>query len=56
MIRLREPDQETSDPLPPRNTVVGLFEDVIDAEHVLLALRRSDRPAEQVSVLVRDRG
>src|SRR5690606_20259207 len=38
-----------------RYTVLGLFEDMIDAEHALLALRRADRPAEQVSVLVRDR-
>lgn len=38
-----------------RFTVVGLFDDAIDAEHTLVALRRADRPAEQVSVLVRDR-
>ncbi|HKG26032.1 MAG TPA: hypothetical protein VKB09_10320, partial [Thermomicrobiales bacterium] len=38
-----------------RYTVLGLFDDHIDAEQTLVALRRDDRPAEQVSVLVRDR-
>ena len=38
-----------------RFTVLGLFDDAIDAEQVLIALRREERPAEQVSVLVRDR-
>ncbi len=37
-------------------TVLGIFDDSIDAEQVLMALRRAQRPAEQVSVLVRDRG
>jgi hypothetical protein len=36
-------------------TVLGIFDDSIDAEQVLIALRRAQRPAEQVSVLVRDR-
>lgn len=44
-----------SQALPARVTVLGLFDDAIDAEHTLVALRRADRPAEQVSVLVRDR-
>jgi hypothetical protein len=38
-----------------RFTVVSLFDDLIDAEHALVALRRADRPAEHVSVVVRDR-
>ncbi|MEA2582867.1 MAG: hypothetical protein QOF33_952 [Thermomicrobiales bacterium] len=38
-----------------RFTVLGLFDDAIDAELTLVALRRAERPAEQVSVLVRDR-
>src|SRR5215211_7917213 len=38
-----------------RFTVLGLFDDTIDAEQTLVALRREERPAEQVSVLVRDR-
>jgi len=38
-----------------RITAVALFDDAIDAEHTLVALRRAERPAEQVSVLVRDR-
>lgn len=37
-----------------RRTVVGLFEDHIDAEHALLALRKADRRPEQVSLIVRD--
>lgn len=40
---------------PCRHTVVALFEDTIDAEHAMVALRKSDHPAEQVSLLVRDR-
>jgi hypothetical protein len=47
----RETDRQES----ARFTVVGLFDDTIDAEHALVALRREERPAEQVSVLVRDR-
>ena len=38
-----------------RFTVLGLFDDTIDAEQALVALRREERPAEQISVLVRDR-
>ena len=39
----------------PLQTVVGLFDDQIDAEHALIALRKSSRPAASVSVLARDR-
>lgn len=36
-------------------TVVGLFDDQIDAEQALTALRKSDRPSSTISVLARDR-
>lgn len=36
-------------------TIVGLFDDDIAAEHVLAELRKSNRPAATVSVLARDR-
>jgi sporulation protein YlmC with PRC-barrel domain len=36
-------------------TVVGLFDDQIDAEHALSALKKSIEPAASVSVLARDR-
>jgi len=36
-------------------TLVGLFEDVIDARHALSALRKDGCPAEAVSLIVRDR-
>ncbi len=39
----------------PRLTVVGLFDDHLDAEQALVALRKADRSPEQVSVVVRDR-
>lgn len=45
----------TDQPQTERFTVLGLFDDMIDTEHALAALRRAERPAEQVSVLVRDR-
>ena len=38
-----------------RHTVVGLFEDTIDAEQALVALRKGHHPAERVSLVVRDR-
>lgn len=44
----------SAEPLP-LQTVVGLFDDPIDAEHALAALRKSSRPAASVSVLARDR-
>jgi sporulation protein YlmC with PRC-barrel domain len=36
-------------------TVVGLFDDEIDAEHALNSLRRAARPSANISVLARDR-
>lgn len=38
-----------------RITVAGLFEDNIDAEEVLVALRKADHAADRVSLLVRDK-
>ncbi len=38
-----------------RSTVVALFDDNIDAEHAMIALRKSERRPEQVSLIVRDR-
>ncbi len=38
-----------------RSTVVGLFDDNIDAEHAMMALRKAERRPEQVSLIVRDR-
>jgi hypothetical protein len=36
-------------------TIIALFDDTIDAEHALTALRRSDQPSEQISVVLRER-
>lgn len=36
-------------------TVVAAFDDTIDAEHVLTALRRREHPAEAISVMLRER-
>ena len=38
-----------------RFTAIGLFEDTIDAEHALIALRKADHAADRVSLLVRDK-
>jgi hypothetical protein len=38
-----------------RRTVVGLFEDTIDAEQALLALRKANHAADIVSLVVRDK-
>jgi hypothetical protein len=42
------PGQET------RQTVLGMFEDTIDAEQALVALRKADYPPDRISLLVRD--
>jgi hypothetical protein len=36
------------------HTVIALFDDIIDAEHALSALRRLDQPSEQISVILRE--
>lgn len=37
-----------------RETVLGMFEDTIDAEQALVALRKADYPPDRISLLVRD--
>lgn len=37
------------------HTVIALFDDIIDAEHALSTLRKSDQPSEQISVILRER-
>ena len=37
------------------HTVIALFDDTIEAEHTLMELRRSELPAEQISVILRER-
>jgi hypothetical protein len=39
-----------------RFTVLGLFEDTLDMERALIAIRRAGRPAEEISVVLRDQG
>lgn len=39
----------------PVRTIIALFDDAIDAEHALNALRRSDQPSAQISVILRER-
>ena len=44
----------TDEPDFPR-TIIALFDDTIDAEHALTALRKSDQPSEGISVILRER-
>jgi hypothetical protein len=37
------------------HTVIALFDDTIEAEHTLMTLRRTNQPAEQISVILRER-
>lgn len=39
----------------PVRTIIALFDDTIDAEHAISALRRSDQPSSQISVVLRER-
>ena len=39
----------------PLLTVIALFDDTIEAEHTLMTLRRTNQPAEQISVILRER-
>lgn len=50
-----EPTTPAAADAPAQHTIVGLFEDTIDAERTLLALRKAHRTPEQISLLVRDR-
>ena len=36
-------------------TIIALFDDTIDAEHALTALRKSNQPSEGISVILRER-
>jgi hypothetical protein len=39
----------------PVRTIIALFDDTIDAEHALTALRRSNQPPAEISVVLRER-
>ncbi len=43
------------DPAEFLRTIIALFDDIIDAEHALTALRKSDQPSEGISVILRER-
>lgn len=43
------------DPLEYLRTIIALFDDIIDAEHALTSLRKSDQPSEGISVILRER-
>ena len=36
-------------------TIIALFDDTIDAEHALTAMRKSEQPSEVISVILRER-
>ncbi|HYH12297.1 MAG TPA: hypothetical protein VD789_08095 [Thermomicrobiales bacterium] len=44
-----------AEPVEPVRTIIALFDDTIDAEHALSALRRSEQPSAQISVILRER-
>ncbi len=46
---------EDDESRPPLRTIIALFDDTIDAEHALSALRKSDQPPAEISVILRDR-
>lgn len=46
---------ETDDQREPVRTIIALFDDTIDAEHALTALRRSEQPSGDISVVLRER-
>jgi hypothetical protein len=48
-------EEQTDDDAEPIRTIIALFDDTIDAEHALTALRRSDQPSAQISVVLRER-
>jgi hypothetical protein len=50
--RLSERQPDSGEPV---RTIIALFDDTIDAEHALTALRRSDQPSAQISVILRER-
>jgi hypothetical protein len=50
--RIQDRNAESAEPV---RTIIALFDDTIDAEHALTALRRSDQPSAQISVILRER-
>ncbi|MBA2246595.1 MAG: hypothetical protein H0W23_00585 [Chloroflexia bacterium] len=46
------PEDDDGDVL---RTVIALFDDILDAEHALSVLRKSDQPSEHISVILRER-
>src|SRR5688572_29659680 len=36
-------------------TIIALFDDIIDSEHALTALRKTEQPSEGISVILRER-
>lgn len=48
-------EERNVDAAEPVRTIIALFDDTIDAEHALSALRRSDQPSAQISVVLRER-
>jgi hypothetical protein len=51
----RVPETRNGDTAGPVRTIIALFDDTLDAEHALSALRRSDQPSAQISVILRER-
>lgn len=49
---LESTSEESGDVL---RTVIALFDDILDAEHALTVLRKSDQPSDQISVILRER-
>lgn len=55
--RVHQPEygNDGAEPVEPVRTIIALFDDTIDAEHALSALRRSEQPSAQISVILRER-
>lgn len=50
-----ENDRDPENPAAFLRTIIALFDDIIDAEHALTSLRKSDQPSEGISVILRER-
>jgi len=50
-----ENDRDPENPTEFLRTIIALFDDIIDAEHALTSLRKSDQPSEGISVILRER-
>lgn len=55
LVNGQRQDAEDEETRPPLRTIIALFDDTIDAEHALSALRKSDQPPAAISVILRDR-